>query len=84
MRPSLDELKLVSLALPVAGEAGAIYIFIGPPQDLSIRFLKFYLTTSHNSLNTQQIANLKLSQKIMLEVENAKDRVNNSQQNSPK
>ena len=42
MRPSLDELKLVSLALPVAGEAGAIYIFSNPAQDLSMPFLKFF------------------------------------------
>ena len=56
MRPSLDELKLVSLALPVAGEAGAIYIFSDSPQALSMPFLKFLLTTRHNPLNSQSFA----------------------------
>jgi hypothetical protein len=55
MRPSLDELKLVSLALPVAGEAGAIYIFPDPAQALSIPFLKFFRTLFHNPLSHQQI-----------------------------
>ena len=61
MRPSLDELKLVSLALPVAGEAGAIYIFPDSPQALSMPFLNFFISLTHNPLKTQQIGITKYS-----------------------
>ncbi len=78
MRPSLDKLKLVSLALPVAGEAGAIYIFSDSPQALSMPFLKFLLTTRHNPLTVQQLAIGTNSTQRKLDLEETKDTMSKS------